>query len=140
MADAQLAVARAHGFASWRALEEHVERGALQASHPDEEAVPPAAVDFGHLELVEWLLAHSGSLYARSANVSRHTALHSAAWNGDLRMVTLLVEAGADPSVRDEEHDDTALGWAETSIEVTNNPKCAEVAAYLRQVTPRRSE
>ena len=60
-----------------------------------------------------------------------HTALHSAAWNGDLTMVTLLVKAGADRAARDEQYDGTPLGWAETSIEVTNNPACAEVVAYL---------
>lgn len=28
--------------------------------------------------------------------------------------------------------DGTTLGWAETSVVVTNNPRCAEVAAQLR--------
>lgn len=30
-------------------------------------------------------------------------------------------------------HADPA-GWAETAVEVSNNPKCAEVAAYLRSL------
>jgi ankyrin repeat protein len=68
---------------------------------------------------------------ARSDDESRHTALHSAAWNGDLEMVKLLVEAGADTSARDAKYDGTPLGWAETSIEITNNAKWAEVARYL---------
>jgi len=49
-------------------------------------------------------------------------------------MVELLVEAGADVHARDREHDNSPLGWAETAIEVTNNPRCAEVVDYL---TPR---
>jgi len=95
------------------------------------EAVMMAAVDFRHHALVEWLLERGANVNARADWGSRHTALHSAAWNGDLEMVTLLVRAGADRAARDEEHDGTALGWAETSIEVTNNPACAEVVAYL---------
>ena len=96
------------------------------------DSVMMAAVDFSHHALVSWLLERGANVNARADSGSRHTALHSAAWNGDLRMVTLLVEAGADRAVRDEEHDGTPLGWAEKSIEVTNNPACAEVAAYLR--------
>lgn len=96
------------------------------------DSVMMGAVDFEHHELVEWLLARGGNANARAEAQSRQTALHSAAWNGDLRMVRLLVGAGADTTARDEQYDATPLGWAETSIEVSNNPKCAEVAAYLR--------
>ena len=91
-----------------------------------------AAVELGSQELVEWLLARGGSPNARSTDESRHTALHAAAWKGDLRMARLLVEAGADRSIRDARHDGTPLDWAETAHQITNNPACAEVAAYLR--------
>ena len=40
------------------------------------------------------------------------TALHSAAWDGDLPLVRRLVELGADPGVRDRTFDGTPLGWA----------------------------
>lgn len=43
----------------------------------------------------------------------RVTALHEAAGNGDLNLVRLLVELGADPTITDTEHHSTALGWAE---------------------------
>ena len=77
------------------------------------------------------LLASGASADARSDAPSRHTALHSAAWNGDLQMVRLLIDAGADRSIRDDEHNGTPRDWAETSIEVTSNRKCADVVAYL---------
>ncbi len=96
------------------------------------DSVMMAAVDFRHHALVPWLLERGANINARADSASRHTALHSAAWNGDLRMVKLLVQAGADRTARDEEHDGTPLEWAETSIRVTNNQACAEVAVYLR--------
>jgi ankyrin repeat protein len=98
------------------------------------DSVMMAAVDFGHHALVEWLLERGGNANARAEAQSRQTALHSAAWNGDLQMVQLLVSAGADVRSRDEEHHATPLGWAETSIKVSNNPKCAEVVDYLTRL------
>jgi ankyrin repeat protein len=89
------------------------------------------AVDFGHHALVRWLLAHGGNVNARANARARQTALHSAAWNGDLPMATLLVEAGADLRARDGEHQGTPLDWARVGAGVTNNPRCLEVAAYL---------
>ena len=100
------------------------------------DAVMMGAVDFGHHALVEWLLARGANVNARATARSRHTALHSAAWNGDLPMVRLLVGAGADLAARDEEHDGTPLGWAEVAIDVTNNPKCREVVEYLSRLGP----
>ncbi len=100
------------------------------------DAVMMGAVDFGHHELAEWLIARGGNVNARSTAASRHTALHSAAWNGDLVMVKLLVGAGADIAARDQEHDGTPLGWAETAIDVTNNPACRAVVEYLTSLDP----
>jgi hypothetical protein len=53
-------------------------------------------------------------------------------------MATLLVGAGADLVARDEEHHGTALGWAEVSLDITNNARCGEVAAYLERLSPVR--
>ncbi len=94
-------------------------------------AVVMAAVDFGHHDIVTWLLENGASANARSTALSKNTALHSAAWNGDLKMAELLIAHGADVAARDEEHDTTPAVWAEVSVQVSNNPKCADVAAYL---------
>ena len=45
-------------------------------------------------------------------HVERVTALHEAAWRGDLKMAQLLISLGADPMVEDEEHHSTPRGWA----------------------------
>ena len=42
-----------------------------------------------------------------------HTMLHHAAWIGDIELVQVLLECGADPDVVDAEHGTTPLGWAE---------------------------
>jgi ankyrin repeat protein len=90
-----------------------------------------AAIDGGNHAIVAWLLAQGARANARASDRSRHTALHEAAWQGDLRMAQILVAAGADVTARDEEHDATPRGWAETSLEITHNPACAPVAEYL---------
>jgi len=90
-----------------------------------------AAVDFGHHRLTAWLLDQGADPNARSGGMADETALHAAAWKGDARMVDLLLERGADPTLHDRQHDGTPAGWAETSVEVTNNPACAAVAERL---------
>jgi ankyrin repeat protein len=99
------------------------------------DAVMMGAVEFGHHALVEWLIARGANVNARATAPSRHTALHSAAWKGDLRMATLLVEAGADLAARDDRHDGTPLDWATVAIEVENNPSCRAVVEYLSGLT-----
>jgi ankyrin repeat protein len=95
------------------------------------DAVVMAAVDSRQHAVVEWLLAHGASANARAAAQSRQTALHAAAWNGDLRMIDLLVGAGADLLARDEEHDATPRGWATTSEEITHNADAGAAARRL---------
>lgn len=89
------------------------------------------AIDARRHEIVEWLLARGASANARTGSPSRHTALHAAAWGGDLELVKLLLDAGADPLARDDEYDSTPAGWARTAIQVRNDPECAKVAEYL---------
>ena len=41
------------------------------------------------------------------------TPLHLAVMQGHVDVVRLLLQAGADPSIRDSKHDSDAIGWAE---------------------------
>ncbi|MEP5728919.1 MAG: ankyrin repeat domain-containing protein [Sulfitobacter sp.] len=96
---------------------------------PDE--VLMAAVDFGHIKMVRWLLENGANINARHAIGSKGTALHSAAWNGDLAMLKCLLEHGAPTDALDKEHKTTPLVWAQTARTVTNNEKCSDVAEFL---------
>ena len=93
-----------------------------------------AAVDFGHRELTQWLIDRGANPNARSRIGSEGTALHSAAFEGNLAMVKLLVAAGADIRAIDREYRGTPEGWARAAIEITNNPQCAVVADYLKEL------
>jgi len=61
------------------------------------------------------------------------TPLHNAAWIGDLEMVKLLIELGAEIDARDQNYNATPLGWA-----VYNNQM--NVAEYLRSIGAKESE
>lgn len=134
---------RAHGIAAapqdYARLGDQAALAGLALHDPSavrSDAVMMGAADFGHHELAEWLLAQGADANARSAHGSRGTALHSAAWEGDLRMARILVEHGADPGARDPEHHNTPAGWARVAAQVTSNPRCLDVARYLGPLTP----
>ena len=63
----------------------------------------------------------------------RTTALHHAAMSGNVEMAKLLIELGADPSIRDTEFNATPLGWAEYGEK-------KEAAEFLKQFEPRTME
>ena len=89
------------------------------------------AVDFGHIDLVRWLIGQGANVNARAEAQSHHTALHSAAWEGNLEMAKLLVGAGADINALDRQYEGTLVGWADTSITISNNPGCPAVRDWL---------
>jgi ankyrin repeat protein len=94
-------------------------------------AVLKAAVDFGHHRLAAWLLDLGADPNGRAGTGADETPLHSAAWNGDLEMVELLLARGADPSLRDHQYDGIPEDWALKATEVTDNQRCALVATRL---------
>jgi ankyrin repeat protein len=62
---------------------------------------------------VKWLLDHGADPNGRWAHWDAEvTPLHLAAWGGNPEVVRLLLEAGADPAIRDSKHGGDAMGWA----------------------------
>ncbi len=104
LAAAQLAVARDHGFPSWRALKAEVDR--RRAPAVDAFFAACAAGDVGALR---GLLDRDSSL-AREGNRDGATGLHLAVRHPDA--VRLLLEHGADPNVRDAGDNALALHFA----------------------------
>lgn len=63
---------------------------------------------------VSWMLAHGADPNARWAHWDAEvTPLHLAALGGHADVVRVLLNAGANPAIRDSKHDGDALGWAE---------------------------
>lgn len=72
------------------------------------------AVNKKNLTTIRWLLAHGVDVNAKRPMWDcNHTALHMTIESGAIEIARLLLEAGADPNIRDDKYDATALGWAD---------------------------
>ena len=72
------------------------------------------AVAKRNLPTIRWLLAHGIDVNAKRRMWDiNHTALHMTIESGAIEIARLLLDAGADPNVRDDRHHASALGWAE---------------------------
>ncbi|HEU4631421.1 MAG TPA: ankyrin repeat domain-containing protein [Gemmatimonadaceae bacterium] len=105
LADAQLDVARHHGFPSWRALKAHVDALTLHGQLFDAARAGDVA------RLTALLDAHPDALHAR-AKPYEWTLLHAAAHAGQLAAVELLLQRGLDPNARERGDDTYAMHWA----------------------------
>jgi ankyrin repeat protein len=66
------------------------------------------------LAAAKWLLAHGADPNGRWAHWDADvTPLHLAILGDHPEMVGVLLAAGADPRIRDSQHDSDAFGWAE---------------------------
>jgi hypothetical protein len=143
LSDAQLLIARAHGFASWAAFSDHLDELQFQDSAAKEFEVAADAVVSGNLDALERLLRANPSLvHARSPRVHRATLLHYVAANGveDFRqksppnavaIATRLLTAGAEPNALAETYgggpDQTTMNLLVSSV----HPAAAGVQAAL---------
>jgi ankyrin repeat protein len=67
-----------------------------------------------NLVAIRWLLAHGIDVNAKRPMWDlNHTALHMSVESGAIEIARFLLDAGADPNIRDDRHHATALGWAE---------------------------
>ena len=113
LADAQLAVAREHGFPSWRALRAELQRR-LAAAEPD----PPdpviqlfTAIRSGEGPVVDRLLAaHPGLANARDEEGS--TPLSAAVDAHRAALIPILLARGGDPHLVYAHSAHTPLSWA----------------------------
>ena len=110
LAAALLAVAREHGFASWRALKAELDRRRhLEAGRFFE------ACANGDVDALRELLAADRPLARAASPAAPHpgwTGLHAAARAGHPDAVRLLLEHGADPNAREAGDNTYPLHWA----------------------------
>jgi ankyrin repeat protein len=105
LAAAQFALAKAHGFTSWRALEAYIESLTIEG-RAFEMARAGDAVALRTL-----LDANPSLLHAREKPYA-WTLLHAAAQKGQLDVVDLLLSRGLDPNTRERGDDSYAMHWA----------------------------
>ncbi|MBV8553869.1 MAG: ankyrin repeat domain-containing protein [Acidobacteriaceae bacterium] len=134
LADAQLFVAREHGFASWPKFAGHLQALARAHSAVSQFEAAAEAIVRGEFATLEKLLKENPALVrARSMREHRSTLLHYAAANGveDFRQKTphniveitkLLLAAGADVNAESDAYGgrSTTLGLAATSCHPEN--------------------
>lgn len=109
LAAAQVAVAREHGFPSWRALKTEIDRrhGGAVAFFD--------ACERGDLETLSALLAKDPTLVRAEkadADYRGWTGLHTAAKTGRVKAVRLLLARGANPNAREAGDNTYPLHWA----------------------------
>jgi ankyrin repeat protein len=72
------------------------------------------AVSRKSLPTIRWLIAHRVDVNAKRPMWDcNHTALHMCVENGAIDIARMLLDAGADPNVRDDKYKATTLGWAQ---------------------------
>jgi len=72
------------------------------------------AVSRKNVKAIHWLIDHGVDVNAKRMMWDcNHTALHMCVENGAIDIARLLLDAGADPNIRDDKYKATALGWAE---------------------------
>jgi ankyrin repeat protein len=103
LADAQFALAKDHGFASWRALKAHIDSLTIDGQ------LFEAARQGDAIALARLLDAHPDKLHVRAKPYGM-TLLHLAAQ--DLASVELLVARGIDVNARDTGDNSYAMHWA----------------------------
>jgi ankyrin repeat protein len=113
LADAQLVVAREHGFPSWRALRAHLDRAALAERATRAEGLF-AAIRHGEEVSVERLLAADRTL-ANARDVEGSTPLLTAVDFNRAALVPVLLRHGADPGGVYAHSAHTPLSWAVTA-------------------------
>src|SRR5262245_26884873 len=105
LADAQFALAKEHGFPSWRALKAHIDALTLDGQ------VLAAARDGDVAKLTGLLEEHPEKLQLRSAPYD-WTLLHEAAKARQLPMVDFLLKRGLDVNARERGDNTYAMHWA----------------------------
>jgi hypothetical protein len=87
--------------------------GSLSGATPDQRRDGFTwACEYGHADVVRFLIEHGIDARERLPKHHGQTGLHWAAWGAHIDTVQVLLDAGCPVDTRDERFDTTALGWA----------------------------
>ena len=89
---------------------------AARSRHTASCDILPLLVAQRHVDGVRWLIERGVDVNAkRELWDCNHTALHVTTElpGGALELTRVLLDAGADPNIRDDKYQSTVLGWAE---------------------------
>ena len=89
------------------------------------------AIEGKQMKVVQWLLEQGVDV--NQPDEKGVTALHNAAWEGNLPMVKLLVKQGANVHAEDDEYGATPAGWGQHAAQNFNRAGCLEVTGYLQK-------
>jgi peptide-methionine (S)-S-oxide reductase len=111
------------------------------ASESDKQFALVLAALNGKAEAARWIVQAGADVNRPSADLYAHgTPLHHAVCSGSLATVRALVEAGADPGIRDTAWNGTPLGWAEHYLserkDADSQKRYGDIADYLRTHRP----
>ena len=104
----------------------------LKAGGQDEHALYRAAAA-GRANVVRWLIAHGGDVNGRIDEDCHQTVLHAAAHDDRLDVIRVLLEAGVDPTLRDERWNATPASWAGYANQKQAEALLSEAEAKARQ-------
>ena len=105
LTDAQFDVARQYGFSSWRALKAHIDSLTVDGQLFD-------AARNGDVGALATLLDQLPEKLHVRTRPYEHTLLHTAAHNGHLAAVELLLRRGLDANVREKGDNTYPMHWA----------------------------
>jgi ankyrin repeat protein len=105
LANAQFALAKEYGFASWRALKAHIDSLTVDGQLFD-------AAKRGDAESLGRLLDQQPEKLQAKAPPYEWSLLHAAAHQGQLAAVELLLARGLDPNTRERGDNTYAMHWA----------------------------
>jgi hypothetical protein len=96
-----------------------------------------AAARYGRVESVEALLETGIGISDRmTSHPYEPTILHQAAWFGQRALAEWLIAHGADPTIRDTQHNGTPAGWAKYGEHPEHAEWFAELEAQASKSTP----
>jgi ankyrin repeat protein len=98
---------------------------------PHDPELLKAAIEAQQEKIIRWILNTGKDI--NEPDAQGISPLHTAAWQGNLEIVKMLVKAGANLFDKDAEHDAMSAQWARHNLQTHNKKSCEAVAEFLEK-------